>query len=213
MKSQDLVLLFRLLSIWADERPVSGRLRTDAWQGWENLASNGFSLEPIQPFDSSYEDYRRGLFTVRQLASTANISKTQVSLSLQRSIDSGIAVVDRKTGLPKVNAKALHGLIVHAVKYVFPAKKGPINRGIPTAMAAPVLRDQILTGGDFVPVWPDPRGTTMGQAIEPLFEGVTSAVANDPMLYALLALTDAMRIGQPREQSIASENLREIMGV
>lgn len=212
MKSQDLVLLFKLHSLWASEHAPPPLLRTDTWKGWDSTASS-IIQEPELPrtFDPAYEDYRKGLFTVRQLAASTGISKSQVNLSLHRSLESGIAVSDRRTGLPKVNAQKLYGLVIHAVRYMFPTKYGPISRGIPTAMAAPVLMNQILTSGDLVPVWPDPRGTTMGQSIEPLVESVSIAVQNDPMLYALLSLTDAIRIGQAREQAIAARTLKDLM--
>ncbi|AWH16065.1 hypothetical protein C1922_01315 [Stenotrophomonas sp. ZAC14D2_NAIMI4_7] len=212
MKSQDLVLLFKIHSLWSSERPLPALLRSDAWKGWETLApSEVLQPDPKELSEVGYDEHRRSLFTVRQLAATTGISKSQVSLSLNRSLESGIAVVDRRTGLPKANGKALLGVIVHAVRYVFPARRGQVTRGIPTAMAAPVLRDQIVTAGEFVPVWPDPRGSIKGQAVEPLSEGVAQAVADDPLLYAMLSLADAMRIGQAREQSIAADLLREIM--
>ncbi len=90
---------------------------------------------------------------------------------------------------------------------MFPAKPGEITRGIATGLAAPVLQGKIMTAGEFVPVWPDARGNTKGQAVEPLFKSVPYAVRKDPQLYALLALTDAIRFGQAREHKYAAEKL------
>ena len=64
-----------------------------------------------------------------------------------------------------------------------------------------------MTAGEFVPVWPDARGNTKGQAVEPLFKSVPEAVRKDPQLYALLALTDAIRFGQARERGYAVDKL------
>jgi hypothetical protein len=61
------------------------------------------------------------------------------------------------------------------------------------------------------PVWPDARGTVKGQRIEPLFKSVCAAVAQDPRLYALLALVDAIRIGQARERGIAGKRLMAML--
>ncbi|MCY1382295.1 hypothetical protein D9M69_703050 [compost metagenome] len=51
----------------------------------------------------------------------------------------------------------------------------------------------------------------MGQAVEPLFKSCPRAVERDPVLYELLALVDAVRLGQPRERKLAIELLHERM--
>ena len=42
-------------------------------------------------------------------------------------------------------------------------------------------------------------------------ETVTGAVRRDSRLYALLALTDAIRLGQPRERNLAAELLAQML--
>jgi len=47
-----------------------------------------------------------------------------------------------------------------------------------------------------------------GYAIEPLYSSVTVAVKSDPVLYELLALVDALRMGRARERKLAEEELK-----
>jgi hypothetical protein len=49
--------------------------------------------------------------------------------------------------------------------------------------------------------------------VEPLFKSVPMSVRRDPVLYDLLALTDALRVGKPREQAVAAQMLADRMAV
>jgi hypothetical protein len=66
-----------------------------------------------------------------------------------------------------------------------------------------------MTPSDPPPVWPDPMGDTRGYAITPLHTSVPRAAGRDPELHALLALVDALRIGQARIRSLADAELRK----
>ena len=70
-----------------------------------------------------------------------------------------------------------------------------------------------MSAGELVPVWPDARGDTKGQAVEPLFNSVIYAIGRDDELYALLALVDAIRIGQSRERNLAIKMMKQRLGV
>ncbi|MEG4171544.1 MULTISPECIES: hypothetical protein [unclassified Microcoleus] len=48
-----------------------------------------------------------------------------------------------------------------------------------------------------------------GQAIAPLYRSVPQAASNDPELYALLSLIDAIRVGRVREQRLAASELEK----
>lgn len=148
-------------------------------------------------------------YSVRGLETALGISKTEVSASIKRSLNSGIAVKDRKTGRPKANRRQVLEFIVHGLKYVFPAKPGAMQRGLPTAFAAPVLRESLHSAGSLISVWPYARGREMGQSIEPLFKTVPEAAERDERLYAYLALVDAIRLGNPREANLATSLLTE----
>ncbi|WP_228050130.1 hypothetical protein [Tychonema sp. LEGE 06208] len=51
-------------------------------------------------------------------------------------------------------------------------------------------------------------GVVRGQAIAPLYRSVPQAAKNDPELYALLSLIDALRVGRVREQRLAEGELK-----
>jgi hypothetical protein len=188
MKSQDVVVLLKLVSLEDDEQ-YSGP-----------QASRHGLVQGEYPY------------SVRGLGAALGISKTEVSASINRSIASGIAIKDRKTGRPKPNRRHLREFIVHGLKFVFPAKPGAMQRGLPTAFAAPVLRGSLHSAGSLISVWPYARGQEMGQSVEPLFKSVPEAAEKDERLYAYLALIDAVRLGNQREVNLAAELLAQRLG-
>ena len=107
----------------------------------------------------------------------------------------------------KPNVSALEEFLVHGLKYVFPAQRGGVTRGIPTSYAAPPLNAEIAPGDELPPVWPWPEGDTRGVALEPLYKTVPSAALRDPVLYEFLAIVDALRDGRARERKIAEREL------
>ena len=58
-------------------------------------------------------------------------------------------------------------------------------------------------------MWPHPEGTSRGQSLLPLYEKLALAAIDDPKLYELLALFDALRIGEARERELARKLLEE----
>ena len=132
---------------------------------------------------------------------------------MQRSIESGLAILDRKSQVPRANIEVLKDFIVYGLPYIFPVKLGAVTRGVSTSLATPVLQSALQSAGDLVPVWSDARGSTKGQSVEPLFKSATYAVRQDAELYTLLALVDAIRIGQPRERNLAIKILAKHLGV
>lgn len=206
MKSQDIGLLLKLRAMEIGEQQ---RLKESAdpfaqpdWSDWEFDLTTSAATSARRA--GAAEDY-----TARGLEMVTGISKTQVNLSLTRVIEIGLAFRDHKNDTPRVNARALFEFIAYGVRYVFPAKKGEVTRGIGTAFSAPMLRNHLISAGELDLVWPDAYGRSRGQAVEPLFKSCPHAVRADPVLYELLALTDAIRIGQPRERKLATELLEK----
>lgn len=212
MKSQDIGLLLKLVALRSRE---SQGLDSHAGKGskalpddWRDWALDDIDIDLRQAsLPGLDDDQLLACYSVRALAEETGISKSQVSLALQRCLEVGLIRKDRRTGVPRANARALFNFIVHGMRYVFPAKPGEITRGIATTFAAPVLEGQLYSSGELLLVWPDARGNSKGQAIEPLFKSVPYAVRRDPDLYAMLALVDAIRLGQPRESKLAAERL------
>ena len=56
-------------------------------------------------------------------------------------------------------------------------------------------------------MWPDPEGTVRGLAFSPLTRGTPKAARQDPALYEVLALVDAIRDGRVRERRYAEKEL------
>jgi hypothetical protein len=105
------------------------------------------------------------------------------------------------------NFSALEEFLLHGLKYVFPADRGELTRGIPTSYAAKPLRDLIAPGNDPGPVWPYEEGTQRGVGFEPLYKTAPIAALRDPVFYEYLALADALRDGRTPERSIAEAEL------
>lgn len=124
-------------------------------------------------------------------------------------MDIGLAKTDRKLGVPRANTQALFEFIVYGLKYVFPARASELTRGIATGFAAPVLDKSLVSAGEHVPVWPYAHGNTMGMRVEPLFKSAVDAARRDPQMYSMLALIDAIRLGQPCERNLAVQLLRD----
>jgi hypothetical protein len=142
--------------------------------------------------------------TYAQLSKDLGISASEIHAAVRRSIDAGLVEPDSRRPL----RKPLEEYLLHGIRYAFPAKRGPLARGIPTAYAAPPLADQI-GADDLPPVWSHPEGRVKGYALEPLYRSVPKAAKLDPELYELLALVDALRIGRARERKLAEEELKK----
>jgi hypothetical protein len=140
---------------------------------------------------------------IAQLAADLLLSPSQVHASLKRLERARLA--DTHSGRPIL--RAVEEFLVHAVKYVFPAQRGELTRGLPTAYAAPPLNALVVGSGEQPPVWPDPEGEVRGVGFEPLCKSVPKAARKDPALYELLALVDALRDGRARERRIAEREL------
>ena len=213
MKSQDIGLLLKLECLHKREKGILPSLDSN-WIDWEeNTIGGDVEQHGFYHQSMNADDYIINQYSTRSLALSTDISKSQVNLALRRCFDVGLAKRDRHSGLPRVHTKALLEFIVYGLKYVFPTKLGAVTRGITTSLAAPVLEGKLISTGDLLPVWPDAQGKTKGQTVEPLFKSVTYAVRRDVELYALLALVDAVRIGQPRERNLATDLLAKRLGI
>ena len=141
-------------------------------------------------------------FYLKDLSAQLSISPSEVSESINRSVQAGLIADDKKTPM----RKALYEFLVHGLPYVFPQKPGAIVIGLPTAHSAPPLNKVFKDNELFV--WLDSKGTVRGQRIVPFHKGQINAAKEDKKLYELLALTDALRVGKIREKKMAEEELK-----
>jgi hypothetical protein len=142
------------------------------------------------------------------LASSLKISSSEAHAAIKRATLAGLM----NTRHHRPIRTALEELLIHGVKYVFPAERGPLTRGLPTAHAAPPLASEFISSGEPPPVWPDPEGPIRGETLIPLYRSVPQAARKDERLYEALALVDAIRAGRARERKRAEELLRAMLG-
>jgi DNA-binding Lrp family transcriptional regulator len=148
---------------------------------------------------------RKEEWQMKNLAFQLGISQSEVSESLNRSMEAGLIDESKKV----VNRIALVEFLIHGIKYVFPQKPGALTRGVKTAHSAPPLDKQISSEMKYV--WPDAHGQDIGQAIEPLYSTLVQPCRVDDNLYQFLALVDVMRVGKAREQELAKKELEKLI--
>ena len=134
------------------------------------------------------------------------MSPSEVHASVKRAQASGLlhgpALRDRP------NIASLEEFLVHGLKYVFPAERGGLTRGVATSYGAPPLSESIARSDEPAPVWPYAEGRQRGVALAPLYRTAPEAASHDHLFYELLAIVDALRDGRVRERKIAEAELR-----
>ncbi len=139
-----------------------------------------------------------------EVADELGISRAEVCHALDRCAEVGLLDDDRR--IPQ--KAALLEFIHYGLKYVFPAKPGPLCRGIPTSHSAAPLSKKIVSEPGDSYVWPRADGKMRGQEIEPLYPSIARIDFDKaPRLYEMLTLVDAVRVGRTRERKIAIEEL------
>jgi hypothetical protein len=146
-------------------------------------------------------------FTLVELGSELNMAISVVHGSIRRNEQARL--ISRSAGTIRVVRSALKEFAVHGAKYAFPAILGPLSKGVPTAIAGPVLRMNFEQADSLPPVWPDPTGSGYGPSVTPLYPTAIAACKIDDRLYEVLTLLDALRVGSAREQELAVNQLEE----
>ena len=108
MKSQDIVVLLKLISLQDQELD----------KGMDQLRSESIGGDP---------------YSVRNLEALLGISKTEIAQSINRSIASGIARKESHWNEPRPHRRNLFDFIAKGIKFVFPAKVGAMQRGLSSA--------------------------------------------------------------------------------
>jgi len=142
---------------------------------------------------------------LKDVAEQLNISNSEVSESVNRSLISGLIEDDKRL----VKKEALREFLVYGVQYVFPALEGRLMRGMPTAFSASVLSEAFVVEDPYI--WPMKGYSNKGISINPLYHTVPEACKEDERLYDLLALTDALRMGA--KSNVIIKLLSQKMGI
>ena len=137
------------------------------------------------------------------LAQAVGLSQREAHGAVTRLTQARLLSTEGRRVLPA----ALLEFAVAGVPHAFPATIGPETRGVPTAAAAAPLAQEFPNAARYV--WPTADGPDRGQGLAPLYPKAPMASQRRPDLHALLALVDAIRIGQARERKRARELLHE----
>jgi hypothetical protein len=148
----------------------------------------------------------KGRPTYLRLANELHLYPSEVYASIKRARISHL--VQGAAHEERLNRTGLLEFLMHGIRYVFPAEKGSLTRGVPTGYAAFPLKKHIAPDGDPVPVWPYAEGAVRGYSFSPLHKNVPKAALEDARLYELLALVDAVRDGRARERELAGRELK-----
>lgn len=141
--------------------------------------------------------------TYPELAAFSGLSMSEVHGAFKRAEAARLLFFDAKR--PRILLPAFKEFLYHGARYAFPALRGALVVGLPTAYAAAPLNGLIAPSADPVPVWPFLDGTVRGVALIPLYASAPAAAARSPALYENLALFDALRMGNVRERALAQQ--------
>ena len=143
------------------------------------------------------------------LAKQMRLSPFEAHAAVQRLIAARLAV--ERDGVVRPSMAALRAFVISGAPYAYPAVRGEATIGFPTAHAVAPLKGKVQSSDGSLLVWPHPDGPVRGEALLPLYENLPLAASDDSQLYELLALFDAMRVGQARERELARKLLEEIL--
>jgi hypothetical protein len=132
--------------------------------------------------------------TLAVLAQEVAASPSQVHAALRRLEYAGLLKPESRA----TNPRALLDFLIGGVRYAFPAQRGPLRDGVPTAYSADPLN--VTVDAVDALVWPAPGHprAVRGFSIIPLFRRAPLLVERSPETYRLLTIVDALRLGDPR---------------
>ena len=133
------------------------------------------------------------------LSQELGFSQSEIAKSLARLNTASLVI--RKS---PIRSAALE-FLVHGVKFAFPAHPGPLTRGVPTAISAPMHQNVVVTNGgvEHTYVWPFAKGKARGQSIKPLYSSIPEAALKDKKFYEMVSALDMLRTGRARERNAA----------
>ena len=142
-----------------------------------------------------------------QMASILGISKSTAHGAVVRLQRSGLVHADQDKRLEASPRAAIELLLMGECRTCFRPSRSPRARGVPTGLAAAGPGDAELVDATIM-VWPSRLGTTIGVGVPPLIVTAPDIALRDPAVYRLMALVDAVRVGDVREREAAATALR-----
>ncbi|MBF7691286.1 MarR family transcriptional regulator [Acinetobacter pollinis] len=213
IKSQDILVLVKLISIEKQYMEFNN-FNSNLELNFDDLSE--IELDEIMELSAFYSS-----LSVRGLAESIVVSKSEVSECLKRLIKVGLLIVNssfplRRLNLEemawKVNRKALLELIIYSFQYFFHTEISSVDIGIPTVFNNNKLSEYLSYSSSLPYVWPTHSYRSIsGLSVQPLHKSVPYASLDDNFLYEVFSLIDVFRIGSPRERKIAENLLREYL--
>lgn len=141
--------------------------------------------------------------TLASIADDLASAPSQVHAALGRLELAGLMKTEKRA----TNPRALLEFLMGGIRYAFPAQRGPLTTGVPTAYSAAPL-SSVVDAVDVV-VWPAPKVTdgVRGFSLTPLFPRASLLREHDPVTYRVLTVIDALRLGDLRLRQHAKEAL------
>lgn len=143
-------------------------------------------------------------WTYRDVAAALGLPVATLHKAARRAAEAGLFDASRR----RVRLADVERLLVHAAPYVVPPRRLGVTVGVLTGADAPVLSGRLRRSGGLALVWPHADGER-GEGLAPLHPSAPVAALADPKLYALLALVDALRVGDARVREVAAGVLSE----
>lgn len=120
------------------------------------------------------------------------MSPSEVHAAARRTLVARLSIKQDDRFRPQL--RNIEEFLNHGIQYVFVPERGQINRDMPTTYAcSPPLNNFIVERSEPPLIWPDPQDKVRGESFSPLYQTALLAVRNDPVLYELLTLIDAIR--------------------
>jgi hypothetical protein len=146
-------------------------------------------------------------WSFNKIAVELAMSPSEVHAAAKRALAARLALKQGENIWP--NIRNLEEFLFHGIQYVFVPERGGLDRGMATAYASAPLDALFVEDNEPPPVWPDPEGKVRGESFSPIYKSAPVAAKNDPELYQLLTLVDAIRGGRAREREIAKKELKK----
>lgn len=133
------------------------------------------------------------------------MSKSTAHASVSRLLTSRLAQEVKNGGIVAA-AGPTREFLQFGAAYAFPPVTVPKARGVPTGFSVPSVQRATNMSAQPI-VWPSRLGTVEGVGLQPLVPAAPDIALRDPALYHLLALVDALRVGDAREREVARREM------
>lgn len=141
------------------------------------------------------------------MAERLGVSKSTAHDSVQRLVRNRLVHASAHATALVADGPALD-FLSYGVPYAFVPETMPEARGVLTGLRALGPAAGAAASSALLLVWPSRIGDSRGIGVKPLVPAAPNLPFRDPPLYRMLALVDALRVGDAREREAARDLLR-----